>query len=525
MDKIKFKCKCGGEMKRVEDVLDVWMDSGNVIWASLTEDERKIYKKTQFIVEGKDQTRGWFYSLLGSGIIKWDEAPYEKVMMHGFFVSETGEKMSKSVGNFVPFNDMISKYGADTFRLWGLNCNVAEDIKFNWNDMKEAFSTLNIIYNIGTFLQRFDSKKEINEIDLEIEDKWIISRLNSTIKETTELMDNYELHTATRILRTFITEDISRFYMKILKKRMSEEVHADEALSTLYEVYFETLKMLMIIAPFSSEKIYQDVYKKDKKEESLALFDWPSFDITKIDKLLENGMTIADEITSASINARQKANIKLRWPLEKIIFNTKSTEAEKTIDKLSRIIEWLANVKTIEKNVEIKSEYKVEIKEGKIKKLYRASGLDEKIIQILKNENPEKLQETLGRKKKYIGDGFELQPEVIEIEEKAKDYEITLVEKGKVYLYTKINEELFEEAMLREIARRIQQLRKEEKLVESDEINIFFKGSKKLTEIINKYKEILMKQTNAINITEKELVKIPEVNIEEEKIKIEIKKV
>ncbi len=525
IDKIKFKCECGEEMNRVEDVLDVWMDSGNVIWASLNEEERKIYKKTQFIIEGKDQTRGWFYSLLGSGIIKWDEAPYETVMMHGWFVDEKGEKMSKSVGNFVPFDDMIAKYGADTFRLWGLSCVTWEDVKFSWGELKDAFSTVNTVYNISTFLQRFDSNKKIEESNLQIEDKWMISRLHSTIKEMTELMDKYELYLATRTLRKFITEDISRFYMKLVKKRMSEEMFSDEALYTLREVYFETLKMLMIIAPFASEQIYQEIYKKDKKEESLAFFEWPKFDITKIDKLLENGMEITSEIISASINARQKAQIKLRWPLEKIVFETESTEADLSIEKLSRIIEWLANVKQIEKNTEINSKYSVKIHEGKVKKHYREQGLDEKVISLLKNEDPKKLQETIGRNKIYKIDGLEINPEVVEIEEKVKDYEITLIEKGKVYLYTKINEELFEEAMLREVARRIQQLRKQEELIESDEITIHFESSKKLKEIINKHTSDLLQQTNATEIKEEKLPKIDEIKIEDEKIKLKIIKI
>ncbi|MCC7552674.1 isoleucine--tRNA ligase [Candidatus Micrarchaeota archaeon] len=525
IDKITFKCECGNKMKRVEDVLDVWVDSGNVIWASLTKEEKEKYKKTHFIVEGKDQTRGWFYSLLGSGIIKWNEAPYEKVMMHGWFVGENGEKMSKSVGNFTPFDEMISKYGADTFRLWGLSCTIWDDIKFSWIELKDAFSTLNIIYNVGTFLQRFEASKNINISNLQIEDRWIISRLNSVIKETTELMETYELHSATRILRTFIIEDISRFYMKLVKKRMSEDMYSDEALNVLYNVYFETLKMLNIIAPFSSEYLYQTIYKKDKKEESISFFDWPLYNITDIDQLLENGMEISNEIISASINARQKAQIKLRWPLEKIVFKTNSTEATNTIEKLSRVIEWMTNVKQIELNTKVESQYSIKINEGKVKKFYRESGLDEKVIQTLKNESPEKLQETLGNKKVYKAEGFEILPEVIEITEKAKDYEVTLIEKGKVYLYTKINPELFEEAMLREVARRIQQLRKQENLVETDQITISFEASKTLAEIINKHNEEIIKQTNAAKIKETKLPKIEEINIEDEKLKIEIKKV
>lgn len=527
IDEITFKCECGGAMRRVPDVLDVWVDSGNVVWAQLNKEEKEKYKRTQFIVEGKDQIRGWFYSLLGCGLVHYDQAPYERVMMHGWFVNEKGEKMSKSLGNFVPLEDMISKYGADTFRLWGLSSTTWEDIKFSWIELKDAFGILNIIYNIGTFIQRFctdNAGKEYEEKNLQIEDRWILSRLNSVIEEVTEHLDNYELYMATRKLREFITEDVSRFYMKIMKKRMSEGFFGEEALSVLYDVYFETLKVLMPIIPFTTEHLYQEIYKKDKEKESLALFEWPSYDITKIDKLLENGMSIANQIVSASTNARQKAGIKLRWPLEKMVITTASTEVEKTIEKLSRLIEWLSNVKRIETE-EVPSKYEVKFDEKKIKKLYETLDIYKKVLETLKNEDPAKLQETLSRGRRFKGEGFEIAPEFVEIKETAKDYEVVLLEKGKVYLYTKISDALFEEAMLREVARRIQQLRKEAGLIESDKINVKFEASKKLTDIIEKNKEQISKQTSAVEINKAKLDKIKEVRIDKEKIKIDIKKV
>ncbi|MBN2477723.1 isoleucine--tRNA ligase, partial [Candidatus Micrarchaeota archaeon] len=184
VDKITFKCeKCGKEMHRIKDVLDVWFDSGNAVWASLTEEEvNKFGERADFIVEGQDQIRGWFYSLLGSGIVRYDKCPYKRLMMHGFFVDEKGEKMSKSLGNFVPLEEILEKYGADSFRLWGLNNAVWEELKFNWTELKEAHGDLMVLYNMYVFLERFIEKKPKKPKKIEKEDEWMLSRLNRTLK-------------------------------------------------------------------------------------------------------------------------------------------------------------------------------------------------------------------------------------------------------------------------------------------------------------------------------------------------------
>ncbi|MBU0586210.1 isoleucine--tRNA ligase [Candidatus Micrarchaeota archaeon] len=162
-DQLPIPCeKCNSEMKRIPDVLDVWFDSGNAPWASLTEKESEQFGEiADFVMEGQDQIRGWFYSLLGSGLLRYDHISYKKLLMHGFFVDEKGEKMSKSLGNFVPIEKILEDYGADSFRLWGASNTVWEELKFNWNELKEAHSDLDIVVNMQVFLERFYPKKKI----------------------------------------------------------------------------------------------------------------------------------------------------------------------------------------------------------------------------------------------------------------------------------------------------------------------------------------------------------------------------
>jgi len=261
IDSVKLKCeKCGSSAHRIPDVLDVWFDSGNAVWASLSEEEKKKFTRADFIVEGKDQTRGWFYSLLGSGVVLNNEIPYKTLLMHGFFVDEKGEKMSKSVGNFVPLEEVVGKYGADAFRLWSLSNTVWDDLRFNWNEIKEAHRALGTMHNMGIFLSRFctSSKKPAlpSEEKLSVEDKWLLSRLSATVEACTEAFESYKPHAAAKAAREFLIEDISRFYMKIAKERIDSEGESSPAMAVLYLSIFEGLKLLAPIAPFICEATY-----------------------------------------------------------------------------------------------------------------------------------------------------------------------------------------------------------------------------------------------------------------------------
>ena len=431
VDRIKFRCSCGGEMRRVPDVLDVWFDSGNAMWAELTDEEAKEWGEvSDLIIEGHDQIRGWFYSLLGSGIVRYGKSPYKNLMMHGFFVDEKGEKMSKSLGNFVPIEEIVQKQGADAFRLWGLSNPIYEDLKFMWAEMKEAKDVLNILYNLELFLERNYKEKRGGRKKLSVEDRWMVSRMNSVLKEYNKAFLGMEPHRAVKALKNFIVEDFSRFYMKLAKERIAEGEDS-AAIETIYESLLFSIKLLAPIAPFISEYIYQKFYRKYEKEESVHLLRIGKENKKKINKELEEEMEIAKEIIACGLMVRQDSGVKLRWPLKKAIFEPKDEKVGKKIKNVRSIIAKMLNVK--------------EFSIGK------------------------------GSEKFAVGE----------------------TENGKVYIDREISEELYEEAIVKEVLRRIQHMRKEMGLVEKDIVEIRMDGESEIVSIVKKNCEGIKKRARA----------------------------
>jgi isoleucyl-tRNA synthetase len=436
VDRVIFRCKCGGQMKRVPDVLDVWFDSGNAMWAELTDKEAKEWGEiSDLIIEGHDQIRGWFYSLLGSGMIRYGKAPYRNLMMHGFFVDEEGEKMSKSLGNFVPIEEIVKKHGADAFRLWGLSNPIYEDLKFMWDEMKEAGDVLNIIYNLESFLERNygEKKKKAGKGKTAVEDRWLISRMNSVLKEYNNAFEGMEPHRAVKALKKFIVEDFSRFYMKVAKERVAEEEDG-AALQAIYEALLFSIKLLAPITPFISEYVYQKFFRKYEKEESVHLLRIGREDERKIDKELEEEMEIAKDIIAAGLMVRQSGGVKLRWPLRKAIFEPRDEKIGKKIKNVKGIVAEMLNVKGFE-----------------------------------------------------VGKGVE-------------GYLAGECEFGRVYIDKEVTEELYEEAITKEVLRRIQQMRKEMGLVEKDVVMIKIDGESEIVSIVKKNSEGIKKRVRAESI-------------------------
>jgi len=460
IDKIELDCKCGEKMHRVKDVLDVWFDSGNAVWASMTpEDIEKFGEKTDVIIEGQDQIRGWFYSLLGSGVVRYDACPYKRLLMHGFFVDEKGEKMSKSVGNFIPLEEITEKYGADSFRMWGISSTIWDEQKFNWDELKKANGDLNIVYNLMVFLQRFHPKKKIEKPVLKAEDVWILSRVNSTIKEFHRAFENYELHQGTRVLRNFIVEDLSRFYMKMAKDRISRGKDSDAALYAIYTSMLKCIKMLSVVSPMLSEYVYQQFFKKFEDAESVSLLELDLPEESDISLSHEKQMELVKEIASVALTVRQDAEIKLRWPIRTLYIETKSREVE---DALSNFSETLAN-------------------------MLNAKG--------------------------------------VEIVEKKPSGKISSGEfsAGKIFIDKTIDEELYEEGMNNEVKRRVQNLRKKEKLLEKNKVTVYISTEKEIENMLGKNIKKLMKEVNAGEVKFAELKNMEEYKIDGRIVKIKIK--
>jgi len=503
VDKVVFDCgKCGGEMRRVPDVLDVWFDSGNAVWAQLEREEEKKWYPADFIVEGKDQIRGWFYSLLGSGIVYKDEIPYKSLLMHGFFVDEKGEKMSKSLGNFVPLEEMLEKYGADAFRFWSLGSVVWEDLKFKWEELAEAQRALGIYWNLSLFLKRF--YKGEKPAGYELEDLWLLAKLSALVKKCTDAFESYAIHEAVRACKEFIVEDLSRFYLKIVKKRIGEGSNPEGALDAFYRSMLTLTKLTTPIVPFISEAVYREVFAEKEKAESVSLLPWPSPEEAAADPMLESHIQSARRIIAAAANARGLADIKLRWPLEEAVVVSSSTEVRGAVERLPYIIEWIANVKRVRIKESMPKEIIAKPVRAAIGPVFKkdAAAVAEAIERMDAREAKKKLEAAKEITVRGRGKEWAVTREMVIFEEKPPDgYVSASFDGGEVFLKTEISRALYEEAMVREVARRVQLMRKELELVEKDEIAANIIAGKELLEILERHKASLAKEVKARKLT------------------------
>ncbi len=461
IDEVKLPCECGKEMSRIPDVLDVWFDSGNAIWASLKPEEAKAYsERADLIIEGQDQIRGWFYSLLGSGVVRYGACPYKRILMHGFFVDEKGEKMSKSVGNFVPLEEILDKYGADSFRLWGVSNTIWEELKFSWDEMKKATSDLNIALNMVVFLERFYPKEKIQQAELTRIDEWILSRMNTTLKEFRSSFESYELNRASKALRSFLVDDVSRFYMKIAKDRIQGGENAEGALWTIYTVMLAVLKMMGCLSPMLSEHLYQRFFRRYEGPESLFLTELPQEDGGRINSLHEKQMEIVKEVVSAALLARQAAGIKVRWPVRTLYVETKSHEVTDSVGSFSETVLSLMNAKEV-KVVESKPQ---------------------------------------------------------------GDMASSAFAMGSVHIDKKMDEALYEEGLLNEVKRRAQMMRKEAGLIESDRIELSIAVEKEFEGILKKRQKELAEAVNAEKVAFAPQKEMNEYTIDGRLVKISLRK-
>ncbi len=503
IDAVTFPCVCGGTMRRVPDVLDVWIDSGTAVWAQLDEAETANWSKqgrlqAEFIVEGKDQTRGWFYSLLGCGMVLNNESPYKAVLMHGFFVDEKGEKMSKSVGNFMPLDDILSKYGADSFRLWGLSATVWDDLRFSTREMDESRRCLDIFMNLGVWLSRFYKKppRPLDENLLEAEDRWLRSRATGLVEKVTHSFEHYEPHEGLYALKEFLIEDVSRFYLKRLKQRISSGArHPDAGLSVLHDCLLTAVQLLHPYTPFVAEHLYLTVFKGERKEESISFLPWPKANPAWRDPLLEVQMTHARAVLNAAANARGRANLKLRWPAEHVCVASESTATLTACERLSDLIAAMANVRHTKFGAP-PSNFDVSLDKTKIGAKHK--GESPQVLAALQKLRPAEIIDGLrGSQPWMLENKWAIEPAMVNVIEHADGYAVAEFDGGKLYLKTVIDAELYAEAMEREIGRRIQSMRKEMELLPGAPVEVWLAGDKELLSAAHARKKTLMQTVGA----------------------------
>jgi isoleucyl-tRNA synthetase len=414
IDDVRIKCKCGSEMKRVPDVLDVWLDAGTTSWNCLYYPSREDYFKewfpAEFIIEANEQIKLWFSMLMICSMVALKKPCYKNVYMHGMILDWQGMKMSKSLGNIVSPSEVIEKYGVDLFRYYMCECRAGENIAFSWEGMKQKQRNMNVLWNVKNYLLEMASllnkNPETIKPSLGLEEKYILSRCNSTIKEATELFENYQLdETITKIESLFL--ELSRVYIQLVRdKAGGTEKEKETVLYTIYETMTNVLKLFAPICPFITETMHQEMKEKFKlKEESIHFCEWPKADEKMIDKKLEQEFIIALEVIEKALAARAKEAIGVRWPLASL-----TIRSDKKIGKeLQEIVMRQANVKKIitekgkEKELEVSLDTKMtpELEaEGYSRELMRAvQGLRKK-AGLLKDQ---KIDLEIATDKKLLG--------------------------------------------------------------------------------------------------------------------------
>src|SRR5438552_3792468 len=342
IDQVVLPCpKCREEMRRVPDILDVWWDSGVASWASLgypaRDDEFRRWWPEDWIVEGPDQTRGWFNSQLAAGVVAFDRAPYDSVLMHGWVNGPDGRQMHKSLGNVIEPETVVRKFGVDALRFYMLSVNALWDDKtFQEDGVRNANRTLNILWNVLRFattymvLDRFDpTAPDFASISghLRPEDRWLLSRLEGLKMTVNAEFATYSLHRAFRSVESFILDDLSRWYVKLVRGRTWTEAEDRDKLAA-YHVLFETLRTVAVllapVTPFIAEAVYQ---RLDGKKLSVHLLDWPSAQEERLQPDLERSMSIVQELVEIVSKERQKGGRKRRWPLKLIAVQAPTPEA------------------------------------------------------------------------------------------------------------------------------------------------------------------------------------------------------
>ena len=513
IDDVTVKCsKCKKDIKRIPDVLDVWLDSGTVSWNCLEYPQREDYFKKYFpadvILEATEQTRLWFSMLQICSTIVFGKQSYVGAYNTGMIFDFQGVKMSKSLGNIISPYEVIDKYGADILRYYISQINAGENINFNWEEVKQKQRSLLVLWNVHNFLinaskdNKFNPTKVKNQ-KLETEEKYILSKLNSTIKKVTEMFDQFELDsTIGEIEELFL--DLSRTYMQLTRDKVSlgSKEQKEAVLGTIYKVLLDLITMFSPIAPFITEQIYQNLKETFKlKEESVHMLSWPKYDEKLINPDLEMDMAVYSNVLQSILYAREKAQLGLRWPVKEVIITTSDKDIIKSLENTGDLLKTQANFKEIKIQPSLPG-IKQSVK-ADFKKLGPDFGaLAPKIISKLALESPAAILEHLNKEKSYKlkidGEEVNIVKEHLIVERDVPEQFVeNEIKGGFIYLNKERTDELEAEGYSREIMRRIQSKRKDAELTKTDKITLFIKTDDELKEMLTKFEKNIKEKVGA----------------------------
>ena len=509
IDKVTIKCpKCGGEMHRVPEVIDCWFDSGSMPFAQwhYPFENKDIFENrfpADFISEAVDQTRGWFYSLIAISTILFHKSPYRNVIVLGHVQDKDGRKMSKSKGNAVDPMDALNQHGADAIR-WYFYENSAPWLPNRFHDkavQEGQRKFMGTLWNTYAFfvlyanIDNFDATKyELVDSDLTVMDRWVLSRLNSMVKEVDEDLSSYKVTEAAKALEKFVDE-LSNWYVRRSRQRFwAKGMEPDKiaAYMTLYTALVTFAKAAAPMIPFITESIYQNLVRSIDKEapESIHLCDYPVVDEKYIDHELEEKMGTVLDIVVLGRAARNEANIKNRQPVKDLYVNAKT----KLDDFYTAIVASELNVKDVTFKDDMESYLNYSFKPD-FKVLGPKAGKKiGEIKAVLAGLDGHKAKDELDSTHKLVvmlKDGeFELQPEDIEVTMAQTDGFMAERHNGvTIALSTKLTPELIEEGFVNEIVSKIQTMRKDNGFEVMDHITVYVDGNDKLADIVKRNEE------------------------------------
>lgn len=493
VDAITLVSDSGKPMKRESDLIDVWFDSGSMPYAQLHYpfenkemiDSGKAFP-ADFIAEGVDQTRGWFYTLHAIGTTVFDSIAYKNVMSNGLVLDKNGQKMSKRLGNAIDPFETLQKYGPDATRWYMIsNANPWENLKFDLEGIDEVrrkfFGTL---YNTYSFFSLYANVDGFSYSEKEVEnrpeiDRWILSELNLLVKDVTEFYEDYEPTKVARAINNFVNDNLSNWYVRLCRRRFWKGDYSEDKISayqTLYTCLETVAKISAPIAPFFMDQLYQDLNAVTGKDaaESVHLTDFPKVDESLIDQNLVEKTHLAQTITSMVFSLRKKENVKVRQPLQKVMIPVLDKKTEEQILAVSELIKQEVNVKELQLiNAEEASHLIVKQIKPNFKSLGQRLGKDMKTVAgEITNMTSEQIS-TIEKEGKMTIAGYEIGLEDVEISTKdIPGWTVASEGKTTVALDLTITDELKSEGIAREFINRVQNLRKDKDFDLTDRISI-----------------------------------------------------
>ena len=528
VDDVHLRCpKCGKPMTRVKDVIDCWFDSGSMPFAQYHYpfENKELWESqypADFICEGIDQTRGWFYSLLAISSFVTGKSPYKKVLVNDLILDAEGQNMSKSRGNTVDPFELFDQYGADALRWYLLYVSPAwTPTRFDVEGLKEVqskfFNTLKNTYNFftlyantdgidpRTFFVDYHKRPEI--------DRWILSKYNRLVQEVRGEMEIYDLTKAVRKIQNFVNEDLSNWYIRRARRRFyAEEMTEDKksVYATTYEVLVGTAKLIAPIAPFLSDEIYVNL----TGEETVHVAYFPEADESLIDKKVEERMDLVRTLVTLGRGTREKERIKVRQPLSEILVDGKYKD---TIEDLADLIKEELNVKEVVfadeldryMNFSLKPNFKVAgpVLGKKIKAFGGALAKENAAEFVSRLEADGKASMELD------GETFDIEKDFVDVRINAKEgFAVAMENNVFTILDTTVTEELAEEGLARELISKVQQMRKQEDFEMMDQIKIFVGADADVQKAIDTFADYIRKETLAVSIEAKEGLKEFDLN-------------